>query len=80
MPMASGCRFCPPKRRAEAMLNRVTFDNAAPVAVAEVWRGHGIEVGTNDSVTIEGSSPDDVRAQALGRAYAVRLNTIWRAS
>lgn len=43
---------------------------------AEEWVGFGVEQGTNRKVRIDGTSADDVRMQAMGRAFTVKLHTI----
>jgi hypothetical protein len=45
----------------------------------ERWLGQGVEAGTNDKVLIEGTSAEDVRKKASGRAYEVILHSIWKA-
>ena len=42
------------------------------------WFGEGVEQGTNERVTIEGDSPEDVRSKALARVYPVDLHGIYR--
>lgn len=42
------------------------------------WYGEGVEQGTNERVTIEGDSPEDVRSNALARVYPVALDVIHR--
>lgn len=42
------------------------------------WFGVGIEQGTNERITIEGDSPEDVRSKAQARVYPVTLDTIHR--
>lgn len=42
------------------------------------WFGEGVEQGTNERVTIEGDSPEDVRARALSGVHAVDLYVVYR--
>ena len=48
-----------------------------PREADDKWAGHGIEVGTNDRVTIFGKDQDDVELKANGRAYRVKLIQLW---
>lgn len=44
----------------------------------KLWRGYGIESGTNDKVYLKGTSQEDIEHQAKARAYSLKFLQVWK--